>query len=198
MFIAAARSKDALQRSAMSQRCHMSLLWSELSEPPGSYKHFAPNGARTLSPDSRNRRVNRVKGDFEMKNQIYRVIAILGVFLGMAVASAQGQTPSKVEVNIPFEFSAGKATLKPGVYSIRRTSANLLILRDSDGKSVILNAPLSIESKDKAERLVFNKSGEKYSLTQIWLSGETGRQLLPDRKLKDEKAERVEIAIRVR
>jgi len=132
-----------------------------------------------------------------MKNQIYRVISIFSIFLGMAVASAQGQTPSKVEVNIPFEFSAGKATLKPGVYSIRRTSANLLILRDSDGKSVILNAPLSLESKDEAERLVFNKFGKKYFLTQIWLSGETGRQLIPDGKPKD-KAERVEIAIRVR
>lgn len=134
-----------------------------------------------------------------MKNQIYRLIAILGMFFGLAGASVHGQTASKVEVNIPFEFSAGNERLKAGVYGVRRTSANLLVLRDSDGKTVILNAPLSIESKDEAERLVFDKYGEKYFLTQIWLSGETGRQLVPDRKLKDENAsERVEIAIRVR
>ena len=133
-----------------------------------------------------------------MKNQIYRLNAILGMFFGLAGASVYAQTPSKVEVNIPFEFSAGKETLKAGVYSIRRTSANLLILRDSDGKSVILNAPLSIESKDEGERLVFDKYGEKFFLTQIWLGGETGRQLVPDRKINDEKGERVEIAIRVR
>ncbi len=133
-----------------------------------------------------------------MKNQIYRAIAILSMFLGLAGASAMAQTASKVEVDIPFEFSAGKATLKAGVYSIRRNSANLLVLRNSDGKSVILNAPLTVESKDKGERLVFNRYGEKYVLTQVWLSGETGRQLVPQESVRGGKAERVEIAIRVK
>ena len=133
-----------------------------------------------------------------MKNQIYRAIAILSMVFGLAGASVHGQTPSKVEVDVPFEFSAGKETLKAGIYSVRRSSANLLVLRDSNGKSVILNAPLSVESKNKAERLVFSKYGEKYVLTQVWLTGETGRQLIPSEKLKGEKPERVEIAIRVK
>lgn len=133
-----------------------------------------------------------------MKNQIYRAIAILSMVFGLAGVSVHGQTPSKVEVDIPFDFSAGKATLKAGVYSVRRSSANLLVLRDSFGKSVILNAPLSIESKNKGERLVFNKHSEKYVLKQVWLSGETGRQLMPSEKIKGEKPERVEIAIGVK
>lgn len=133
-----------------------------------------------------------------MKNQIYRTIAILSMLFGLAGASVHGQTPSKVEVDIPFEFSAGKATLKAGIYSVRRSSANLLVLRDSHGKSAILNAPLSVESKDKGERLVFNKYGEKYVLTQVWLTGETGRRLIPSEKIKGEKPERVDIAIRVK
>src|SRR5215217_806373 len=107
-----------------------------------------------------------------MKHQIYRVVAIMGIFLGLAVASAQAQAPSRVEVNIPFEFSAGKATLKPGVYSIRRMSGNLLSLRNSADKSaVILNAPLTISSNDPdaVERLVFNKYENGYVLSQVWL-----------------------------
>ena len=133
-----------------------------------------------------------------MKNQIFRAIAILGMVFGMVGASVHGQTPSKVEVDIPFEFSAGKATLKAGVYSIRQSSANVLLLRDSHGKSVILNAPLSIESMDKGGRLVFKKWGEKYVLAQVWLNGETGRQLMPSEKIKGAKPERVEIAVRVK
>jgi hypothetical protein len=39
-----------------------------------------------------------------MKNQTYRLVAILGIFFGFAVASVHAQAPSKVEVNIPFEF----------------------------------------------------------------------------------------------
>ena len=131
-----------------------------------------------------------------MKSQIYRAIAILGMVFGLAGASVHGQTPSKAEVDIPFEFSAGKATLKAGVHSVKRLSGSLLVLRDSHGKTVILNAPLSVESKDKGERLVFNQYGEQYVLTQVWLTGENGRQLIPREKIKSEKPERVEIAIR--
>src|SRR5215207_2752736 len=115
-----------------------------------------------------------------MKHQIYRVVAIFTIFLGLAVASVQAQAPSRVEVNIPFEFSAGKTTLKPGVYSIKRMSGNLLRLRNTDGESaVILNAPVSLSSTDSeaGERLVFNKYGDQYFLSQIWLTVDSGRQV---------------------
>ena len=114
-----------------------------------------------------------------MKN-LYRVFAIFAIFFGLTVVSVQAQAPSKVEVDIPFEFSAGKATLKPGVYTIKRLSGNNLMLRRSDGNSaVILNAPLLLTSNNSqsVERLVFKKYGEQYSLSQIWLTVDTGRQL---------------------
>jgi hypothetical protein len=139
-----------------------------------------------------------VKGDFDMKNQIYRVIAIFGMFFGLAVAGVHAQTPSKVEVNIPFEFSAGKATLKPGVYSIRRMSGNLLELRNTENQAaVILNAPTTLSSTDPkaVERLVFKKYGAQYLLSQVWLTVDSGRQLFTERKAK---SERVEISLRVR
>ena len=132
-----------------------------------------------------------------MKNQIYRIIAIFGIFLGLAVASVHAQAPSRVEVNIPFEFSAGKATLKPGVYSIRRMSGNLLSLRNTEDKStVVLNAPLTISSNDPkaVERLVFNKYEDGYVLSQVWLTADTGRQLLV--KSKGPTYERVELSLR--
>jgi hypothetical protein len=132
-----------------------------------------------------------------MKHQIYRLVAIFGIFLGLAVASVQAQAPSRVEVNIPFEFSAGKTTLKPGVYSIRRMSGNLLSLRNIDDKStVILNAPVTINSNDPeaVERLVFNKDGGCYLLSQIWLTADSGRELLMKRK--GVTYERVELSLR--
>ena len=130
-----------------------------------------------------------------MKN-LYRVFAFVAVFLGLAVAGVQAQAPSKVEVDIPFEFSAGNATLKPGVYTIKRLSGNYLTLRRSDGSAVILNAPLTLTSSDpqSVERLVFNKYGEQYSLSQIWLTVDTGRQLFVGNK--STKAEHIEISLR--
>ena len=132
-----------------------------------------------------------------MNNKIYRFAAILGIFLGLAVASVHAQAPSKVEVNIPFEFSAGKTTLPAGVYTIKRLSGENVTLRSADGKSrVILNAPVTNSSTDPnaVERLVFERYGDQYALSQIWLAAHTGRQVWTNKK--HEKSERIEIALR--
>ena len=132
-----------------------------------------------------------------MKNQTFRLVAILGIFLGLAVASVHAQAPSKVEVNIPFEFSAGKTTLPAGVYSIKRLSSNNVTLRSEDGKSnVILSAPVTNTSSDPnaVERIVFERYGNGYALSQIWLTADSGRQIWINKK--GAKAGRVEIALR--
>lgn len=145
-----------------------------------------------------------------MKKQLTRNIAILGLFLMLAGAGVQAQTPSRVEVKIPFDFNAGEATLKAGTYSIKRGAGNMLAIRSVDGKSsTLLNAPLTISSRDSksGERLVFNKYGDQYYLSQVWLSVETGRQIFPrasegraarEYKIANgkKKPERIEVAVR--
>lgn len=132
-----------------------------------------------------------------MRKQIYGAITTFCMFFGLAVATANAQAPGRVEVNIPFEFAAGKTTLKPGVYSIKRVSGNLLVLKNvGDKSSVILNAPVNLSStKARApERLVFNKDGDRFVLAQIWLSTDTGRELLKTNK--DHGTELVELSLR--
>ena len=129
-----------------------------------------------------------------MKNRIYRMIAIFGMFLGLTMVNAQAQAPSKARVDIPFEFSAGKTTLHAGVYNVRRISADVVTLRSEDGKStVILHAPVTQTSSDPnaVARLVFSKQGEEYFLSQIWLTADSGRRVWIGRD-----AERVEIALK--
>ena len=129
-----------------------------------------------------------------MKNKTYRVIAIFGMFLGLAMVNAQGQAPSKARVDIPFEFSAGKTTLHAGIYNIKRMSADVVTLRSEDSKStVILHAPVTQTSSDPnaVARLVFSKQGEEYFLSQIWLTADSGRRVWIGHG-----AERVEIALK--
>ena len=132
-----------------------------------------------------------------MKNKIYSFVAILGIFLGLAVVSVHAQSPSKVEVNIPFEFSAGKTTMPAGIYTIKRLAGDNVTLRSEDGKArVILNAPVSNNSSDPnaVERLVFERYGDQYALSQIWLTADSGRQVWTNKKR--EKSQRIEIALR--
>src|SRR6185436_8357798 len=129
-----------------------------------------------------------------MKNKIYRMIAIFGMFLGLTMVNAQAQAPSKARVDIPFEFSAGKTTLHAGIYKIKRMSADVVTLRSEDGKStVILHAPVTQTSTDPnaVARLVFSKQGEEYFLSQIWLTADSGRRVWIGHG-----AERVEIALK--
>ncbi len=133
-----------------------------------------------------------------MRNKIYTIITVFGLFMGLAVASAHGQSPAKVTVEIPFEFSAGKTTLPAGVYSISRMSANVIAFRTAEGKSaVILNAPVTHSSSkpNAVERLVFSKQGDRFLLEQIWLTADSGRQVWMNR---EGNPERIEIALRRR
>lgn len=144
-----------------------------------------------------------------MKNKLETIIAV-GVFLILAVVNVSAQTPAGAEVDIPFNFSAGKASLKAGTYTITRSSHNTLLMRSlKDKKTVLLNAPLTIGSRDfrSGQRIVFNRYGSDYFLTQVWLTVDEGRQLLPSkaettaaRQLanRNVKSQRVEIALRGR
>jgi hypothetical protein len=67
----------------------------------------------------------------------------------------------------------------------------------ADKSAVILNAPVNLSSSDSeaTERLVFNKYGHEYFLAQIWLSADSGRELLKEKK--SGKPERIELSLRI-
>jgi hypothetical protein len=146
-----------------------------------------------------------------MKTKVTTTIAAGVLFLMLAVVSVSAQAPTGAQVNIPFDFSAGNANLKAGTYTIMRSTGNALKLRSADGKkTVLINAPLTIGARDfkAGERLVFNRYGNEYFLTQVWLTVDVGRQLFTSKaetnaarelaRQKTSSPQRVEIALRGR
>jgi hypothetical protein len=144
-----------------------------------------------------------------MKSKVTSIIALAGLFFVLAVANVQGQQRSRSLASVPFDFTVGKSNLKAGSYSIKRMNGNALAIRSDDGSvNVVVNAPLGIGSRDykAGERLVFNRYGNEYFLTQVWFTSDSGRQLhqsARERKTAQEyklaqngaKPERVEIAV---
>jgi hypothetical protein len=116
-----------------------------------------------------------------MKNTIVKTLAMASLVLVLAGVTVQAQTGDGLEVSIPFDFTAGTAKLKAGVYTVKRMSDRALAIRSQDGKrTALLNAPLSLGSRssdDAGQRLVFNKYGSQYFLAQVWLEFDNGRQL---------------------
>ena len=145
-----------------------------------------------------------------MRKQLLKGFATFGLFLTLVVGSVQAQTGSMTEVNIPFDFTAGKTSLRAGIYRIKLISDNTLLVRSSDGtKSVLLLTRQAVhEGTRKPARIVFNRYGESYFLTQTFFSeADLGSKVDPSRAERqlarefrlaksDAKFQRVEVAVR--
>ena len=107
------------------------------------------------------------------------------VVLSMAVAmvSARVQASFPLGVNIPFDFVVGKQTLPAGEYRIERLFSDkldALLIRSTDGRASTIMMTMAVLANDwqSESKLVFNRYGDQYFLSQIWTAGnKSGREL---------------------
>jgi hypothetical protein len=105
------------------------------------------------------------------------------------VAAGNSYAQESVKANIPFAFVVGNATLPAGEYQIKDLSmsdASAQLIRRSDGSAsmIVLTNAADQKGKDTEPRLLFQRYGDEYFLSQIW-SGATGRQLHESRREKE-------------
>jgi hypothetical protein len=120
-----------------------------------------------------------------------RALVMAGVMALTAMASTRvAQAQELLAVNIPFDFVAGNTQLPAGEYTVRDsapTHAIILISRKDSATSAFLvtNAAVSAEPQSES-KLVFNRYGERYFLSQVWTEGNSqGRQLLKSGREKE-------------
>ncbi len=123
-----------------------------------------------------------------MKKQNFAMV-LLVVMTGVlgASAEAQGNGCPQLRASIPFEFKVGKATLPAGDYEIQCSSSTTdqkilqLSERDKSGQALIRTSVVN-GTRGRITRIVFNRYGDQYFLTQLWMAGEaTGMQVLKSR-----------------
>ena len=124
------------------------------------------------------------------------------------MTSVRAQVPGRLIVDVPFDFSAGTSKLKSGSYTVRKINATTLSIRSEDGtKSVLISSALTIDSARSKNglRLVFNRYGDDYFLSQVWLTEENGKLVFPSKQeirmahqseLAKTEPAKIEIAIR--
>jgi hypothetical protein len=116
-----------------------------------------------------------------MKKQSFLMAGLL--VLSSMAATQVARAQESLVVNIPFAFVAGNATLPAGEYRVQKwglTSSVLLIQCSDPSESamVITNAAQAKELQSES-KLVFNRYGKRYFLSQVWTAGSVrGRQLL--------------------
>jgi len=110
--------------------------------------------------------------------------------LSLIVAAQVVQADEPMLVNIPFAFVAGNVTLPAGEYRVQKLDRNpaVVLIRCSDASAaamVMSNAAQAKETQTQS-KLVFNRYGNRYFLSQVWTSGSIrGRQLLKSSREKE-------------
>ena len=124
-----------------------------------------------------------------MKNVVANGVAKLGLLAVMmfiaASVSANAQSLNyRLTANIPFDFSVAGEKLPAGKYWINRAQQSngdmVVQISSTDGHSNItrLTIPVFASKPAKSGKLIFNRYGDEYFLSEIWpAGGETGRGL---------------------
>ena len=115
-----------------------------------------------------------------MKKHTFVMTSLLLLSLMVTAQVVQAQEP--VVVNIPFEFVAGQATLPAGEYRVQKLengSAVVLIhCADPGASAMVMTIPSQANAPQSDSKLVFNRYGNLYFLSQYWMAGSSRGRLL--------------------
>ncbi len=116
-----------------------------------------------------------------MKTKAIALVGMVVILLATGVASAQSTDP--VHFRTPFPFVIGDQRVPAGEYTVRVVSpTGTLSFRSSDGAVSVLIGSVPVQATQTAERfkLIFNRYGAHYYMSQIWTPGyTTGRTVIP-------------------
>ena len=120
-----------------------------------------------------------------------RALVMAGMMALTAMATTQvAQAQDRLAVNVPFDFVAGNTQLPAGEYTVQvsaPTHSIILISRKDSTASAFINTNAAVSSQPQSEsKLVFNRYGDRYFLSQVWQEGNAeGRQLLKSGREKE-------------
>jgi hypothetical protein len=124
-----------------------------------------------------------------MKKAPVLAIAVLAVlaWTGSAVF-AQTNTNRSAVVKVDFPFVANGAAMAAGSYSFQIEKEQVLVRPQGaggQGAFVPVLTQLGRHDRDAEPELVFDKVGDKFLLSEVWLPGEDGYLLLSTKEKHD-------------
>jgi hypothetical protein len=122
----------------------------------------------------------------EQMKIVMKVFLSLCLLVGLGAtltSNAQIESDVTIKANVPYAFVVGDTTLPAGEYTIRVAEgfSGVLMIRSDTGKTTVLfeTEPVTASSPGDKNELVFDKIGDTYFLSQVFVSGDdSGSQLL--------------------
>lgn len=134
-----------------------------------------------------------------MKKLLFGIIftAFAIVSINSAVFARGGDS---LTVEIPFDFYVRNEKLNAGEYEVQKNTEDVFVLRNVEtGKKIILSARISAGKNGvEAEKVVFNKYGDRYFLREVYMDRlSLGRDLgesKTEKKIRKESADDSQLA----
>ena len=120
------------------------------------------------------------------RNLITGILTTLTLLLLISVPSTYAQ--ATIEATVPFNFMVGKAEMPAGTYTINRLSSSAIEIKGSTTKKSAVSIVWSEgpSGSDSAAKLVFNRYGDSYFLSQVTRGSGANVMQLPTSKLEQE------------
>jgi hypothetical protein len=118
-----------------------------------------------------------------MKRNLIGTLSLVAMSLLLNINGAYAQSVAKA--NVPFAFNVGSSQLPAGNYIVKvEGGSGLIMIRNSTTLATVLSLGQYESPGGKSRKLVFQRLGNRYFLTQIW--GEQGSTGLMFRAPKPE------------
>jgi hypothetical protein len=122
-----------------------------------------------------------------MKRHAIATAAFLGLLLMSSLAPVYAQS---LKFEVPFDFVAAQGTMPAGEYRVtpNQPSQGVVRLVNSKGSSAVICFAHAIQSSrpSNTAKLVFNRYGNQYFLSQVWSPGTDRGHALPPSKAERE------------
>jgi len=135
-----------------------------------------------------------------MKKQASVFLMTLSLLGTLAVVSAYSLSVENFVVNIPFSFIIGDKTFPAGRYRVEpisfsgATLNSKVVIRSTSGdKSTIVSTlPIQASGIQDQSKLVFNRYGDQYFLSQVWTAGNSAGRKVRESRIEERLAKNVE------
>jgi hypothetical protein len=108
-----------------------------------------------------------------MKKQVYSFLVIAALLVIASGAPANAQSGRLVRASVPFDFVIKEKALPAGNYTFEALpvgGSEALRVQSSDGhiSVIVLTEPVRREGDEAQAKIVFNRFGDQYFLSQVW------------------------------
>jgi hypothetical protein len=129
-----------------------------------------------------------------MKRNFITILSLVVMSLLLNATGAYAQSYAKADV--PFAFNVGAKQLPAGTYEIGvlSQSPNEIMIRNTETTAAALSIARTESPRNTESKLVFDRIGTQYFLTEVWRGSGAGGMIVPTSKHERELKKELQLA----